>query len=217
MLRNPCDKHSRFFCDSGSPHAIHLEFDVDSATAETIRDEDDYSGVRVTMTGRLAAARLSLHVDVNVGDPVWPEPQTVLLPRLLADPLPIMGYPLAMVHAEKITTAVQRGTANTRWRDFADVYLLSRRHDVSGNELRTAFTTVAAHRKVDLVALGEVLDGFAELAQSRWLAWRRKQRLAEHVPASFAEVLAWVTAFADPCLADQTGGKNWLAADGHWR
>lgn len=30
-----------------------------------------------------------------------------------------------MVLAEKLVTAVQRGTANTRWRDFADVYLLT--------------------------------------------------------------------------------------------
>lgn len=35
----------------------------------------------------------------------------------------VRGYPLAMVHAEKIVTALVRGTANTRWRDFADLYL----------------------------------------------------------------------------------------------
>lgn len=36
-----------------------------------------YSGVRVTLTGTLAAARLTFHVDVNVGDPIWPDPQQV--------------------------------------------------------------------------------------------------------------------------------------------
>lgn len=33
-----------------------------------------------------------------------------------------------MVYSEKIVTAVARGTVNTRWRDFADMYLLARRH-----------------------------------------------------------------------------------------
>jgi hypothetical protein len=33
-----------------------------------------------------------------------------------------------MVHAEKLVTAIDRGTTNTRWRDFADEYLLSGRH-----------------------------------------------------------------------------------------
>ncbi|MCK2240590.1 nucleotidyl transferase AbiEii/AbiGii toxin family protein [Crossiella sp. S99.2] len=176
----------------------------------------DDSGVRVTMTGSLATARLSLHVDVNVGDPVWPEPQTVLLPRLLGDSLAITGYPLTMVHAEKIVTAVARGVVNTRWRDFTDVHLLSRRHDVPGDELRAALTTVAAHRKTDLAPLSEVLAGFADLAQPRWQAWRRKQQLQERTPANFSEVLTQVMAFADPCLADQVGGQTWRAAEGHW-
>lgn len=193
-----------------------LTFDLDSATVQTIRDEDDYSGVRVTMTGSLATARLSLHIDVNVGDPVCPRPQTVLLPRLLDDPLPIIGYPLAMVHAEKIVTAVQRGTANTRLRDFADIYLLSGRHDLPGAELRAAITTVAAHRQAELRPLAAVLDGFAALAQSRWAGWRRRQRMEQRMPTSFEEVLAQVIAFADPCLLDQVNDRVWLAERRSW-
>jgi hypothetical protein len=42
------------------------------ARAEVIREDDDYSGVRVSMPAALSSARLTLHVDVNVGDPVWP-------------------------------------------------------------------------------------------------------------------------------------------------
>jgi hypothetical protein len=49
-----------------------LVFDAHNAMAETIRDEDVYGGVRVTLTGELSVAKLSLHVDVNVGDPIWP-------------------------------------------------------------------------------------------------------------------------------------------------
>ena len=49
-------------------------FDVDGATAAVIRDEDAYSGVRVTMEAELATARPRFHVDVNVGDPITPAP-----------------------------------------------------------------------------------------------------------------------------------------------
>jgi hypothetical protein len=52
-----------------------LVFDADHASAEAIRDEDIYSGARVTLTGELSAARLAFHVDVNVGDPIWPAPR----------------------------------------------------------------------------------------------------------------------------------------------
>ncbi len=95
-----------------------VEFDPERATAETIREEDDYSGIRVTLGGTLSRATVRLHVDVNVGDPIWPEPQQVSLPRLLDGVLQARGYPLEMVLAEKVATAIARGTANTRWRDL---------------------------------------------------------------------------------------------------
>lgn len=57
-----------------------------------------------------------------MGDPIWPAAVTVRLPRLLDDePLVLQSYPLPMVLAEKLVTAIARGTANTRWRDFADL------------------------------------------------------------------------------------------------
>jgi hypothetical protein len=46
-----------------------LVFDTSTAAAEVIRDEDEYTGVRVSMRCRLSRAELAFHVDVNVGDP----------------------------------------------------------------------------------------------------------------------------------------------------
>jgi Nucleotidyl transferase AbiEii toxin, Type IV TA system len=102
-----------------------LVFDTDTATADIIRDDDDYSAVRINLTATLASAKLSLHIDVNIGDPIWPTPRTVHLPKLLGGTITLAGYPLSMVYAEKIITALQRGTVNTRWRDFADIYILT--------------------------------------------------------------------------------------------
>jgi hypothetical protein len=99
-----------------------IEFDSQRPVAEVIREEDEYSGIRVTLDGRLSRAAIRLHVDVNIGDPIWPEPQYVSLPRLLEGVLQVRGYPLEMVLAEKVATAIARGTANTRWRDFVDLY-----------------------------------------------------------------------------------------------
>ena len=98
---------------------------------------------------------------MNVGDPINPAPQRVAIPKLLGGELHVLGYPLAMVHAEKIVTAVGRGVANTRWRDFGDLYVLSRRHDVIGAELATALATVATHRGIALQPLAVVLAGYA--------------------------------------------------------
>lgn len=60
-----------------------LVFHTRTAHADTIRDEDEYSGVRVTMTATLARAHLTFHIDVNVGVPVTPAAVLVKVPRLL--------------------------------------------------------------------------------------------------------------------------------------
>lgn len=70
-----------------------LRFDTSGARAEVIREDDSYSGVRVTLTATLATARETFHVDVNVGDPIWPAPQTVAVPRLLGGNIHLRGYP----------------------------------------------------------------------------------------------------------------------------
>jgi hypothetical protein len=194
-----------------------LEIDLDDVAVETIRDEDAYSGVRIVFGALLSVARLRLHVDINVGDPIWPGPQPVPLPRLLGGHIELVGYPLTMVLAEKLVTAIQRGIANTRWRDFTDVYLLSRHHDVAGAELTEAISHVAVHRQAQLAPLSEVLDGYAELAQARWRAWRRKQRLDDRLPEGFDELLDAVIAFADPVVNRTASDWIWSAASQQWQ
>jgi hypothetical protein len=193
-----------------------LIFDAEHATAEAIREEDHYSGVRVTLGGELSRASIRLHVDINVGDPIWPEPQQVRLPRLLDGTLLIRGYPLEMVLAEKIVTALARGTANTRWRDFLDLYVLIRRHAIDAQTLRTSMQHVAHYRGVPLSPLKPALAGFPEIAQGRWIAWLRKQRLDTAAPAEFAKVLEVVVSFADPLISNDPTVTMWNPFEQAW-
>jgi hypothetical protein len=87
-----------------------VRFKAADAEARPIRDGDAYQGVRVELQGELATARVDLHVDINVGDPVWPMPQLTTLPGLLGRDVTLLGYPLAMIYAEKILTALDRGS-----------------------------------------------------------------------------------------------------------
>ena len=193
-----------------------LTFDAEHATAETIRDDDHYSGVRITLGGELSRATVRLHVDINIDDPIWPEPQQVRLPRLLDGILLTRGYPLEMVLAEKIVTALARGTTNTRWRDFLDLYVLIRRHAVDAQTLRTSMEHVAQYRGVPLSPLRLALAGFPEFAQSRWFAWLRKQRLEPSAPAEFATVIEFVISFADPLISNDPSATQWNPFQGAW-
>ena len=193
-----------------------VAFDTQAAIAAAIREEDQYQAVRVSMTASLATARPSFHVDVSVGDPITPEPQIVQLPRILGGTIAVRGYPLSMVHAEKIVTAIARGTASARWRDFADIYTLTRRHPVDGAELGTSIREVAGHRGTRLEPLSGALDGFGAIGQQRWEAWRRKQRLEDRLPGQFGEVITAVVDFADPAITGISKGQSWDPATGEW-
>lgn len=180
-----------------------------------IREEDEYAGVRVSLAAQLATARLVFHVDINVGDPIWPGPQTVTLPRLLGGEIELLGYPIPMILAEKLVTASERGAANTRWRDFADVYVLTRNHDVNSSEVCEAMGAVAQHRHVELPSLRDQLVGYADAGQARWRAWRDRQQLADRLPDSFADVVEHVLTFADGCRAAPTGA-TWSSSNLAW-
>lgn len=128
----------------------------------------------------------------------------------------VLGYPLPMVIAEKIVTALQRAEANTRWRDFADVPTISRTHDLPADELRAAFDAVAAFREIALQPLLPGLERMPDTAQPKWLTWRRRQAHANDLPEHFDEVLRDVAAFVDPVLTTPTAVSHWNSVDHAW-
>ncbi len=188
-----------------------LTFDLGNVTAEAIREEDKYSGVRVRLVSRLASAREPFHVDVSIGDPIWPEPAEISLPRLLGqEPIQLRGYPMEMVLAEKIVTALERGSASTRWRDFGDVFVLTGGRSFRAREVRQALQAVADHRQVELASFDAALEGYAEIGQPRWESWRRKLQLTETLPEDFGHALESLEAFANPVITGSaTGLATW--------
>jgi predicted nucleotidyltransferase component of viral defense system len=193
-----------------------MEFDSNGATAETIREQDNYSGIRVTLGGTLSRAEIRFHVDVNIGDPIWPGPQQISVPRLIDGVIVVRGYPLEMVLAEKIVTALERGTANTRWRDFVDIYVLTGRYAINAQTLKSSMQRVAQFRNAELAPLRTALDGYAAIAQLRWRAWLRKQRLDSTIPTNFSIVLERVVSFADPLMVGDAAPSSWNPPQGKW-
>jgi hypothetical protein len=193
-------------------------FDPDSVVASAIRDTDQYAGVRIKLVGTLGRSRLTIGIDVNFGDPIWPAPQHVEVPRVVAvglPPLVMLGYPLHMVLAEKTVTAVDRGTTNTRWRDFADIYTLTGTHFIDAATTRASVETVATYRKVTLKPLFPTLAAMPDQAQPKWRAWRTRVGRVADVPEAFAEVLDAVATFADPLL-NGTATGNWNPTTRVW-
>ena len=150
--------------------------------------------------GKLDTANIRFHVDISIGDPLWPEPDLVELPNSSTGADPATRLFPELILAEKIVTAIQRGTASTRWRDFVDIAsLIAAPFDNA--RLSEAIHRVADRRQVTIRPLAQILDGYADLAQAQWSGWRRRQAL-DTTPEAFAELLDQVVSFADPILAD---------------
>ena len=198
-----------------------IEFDLDSIRAETIREGDDYQGIRVKLTGMIGRSENVIGLDISFGDPIWPAPQRIDLPRVLDNdqsaPISILGYPLVMIVAEKVVTMIQRGEANTRWRDFADVIAIADRHSVNEAELRAALSAVATHRRAILEPLILALTRMPTIAQPKWTIWRNHQAHRDSIPELFLDALNRTAAFIDPLIDAVALDRSWDPTAALWR
>jgi Nucleotidyl transferase AbiEii toxin, Type IV TA system len=79
------------------------------------------------------------------------------------------------VLAEKLTAALTLAEANTRDRDWADLWRLTGIHDLVGETVHQALARTAAHRKVRLQPLSQVLTTLLIRRQASYAAWQGKQ------------------------------------------
>lgn len=172
------------------------------------------------MDARIATANVKFRLDVNFGDPITPAPQRIALPSLRTDtaPIRILGYPIETVLAEKLATAITLGPANTRVRDFADVYTLTGRHDLTYAGMREALLTTAAFRTTTLTPLSSAIDNLIEFRVGAYRAYRASLGPdGHHLPEDFADVVAAAVAFADPLLDTARDHTRWQATHRRWR
>lgn len=178
-----------------------LVFDPASVRAEEIREDNTYGGVRVRIMAKLGPAEVPVQIDVGVGDAVTPAPETANFPALLDFPAPqVRTYPVYTVVAEKFEAMAKLGIANTRMKDFHDVWFLTRRFQLDGPTLRRAIEATFARRQTPLPVWPDPLsDAFANDAtkQTQWAAFIRRNSLTG-LPGQFAEVVVAIRGQLEP-------------------
>ena len=161
-----------------------IAFDAASVRATPIRQETGYGGVRVDLRATLDGARVALQVDIGFGDAVTPSPQTIRYPVLL-DGMPapqLRSYPKYTVVAEKLHAICLLGMANTRMKDYFDLWVLMTEGTLDPAELRRAMAATFERRQLALPAglPAGLSDAFCSDAakQAQWAAFLKKNRLA---------------------------------------
>jgi predicted nucleotidyltransferase component of viral defense system len=205
------------------PSEDGLEFDPASVRGEEIRSPDEYDGVRIKLVGWLAGARIPLQVDIGFGDAVVPAPETIEYPSLLDLPaVRLRAYPREVVVAEKLQALVELGIANTRMKDFHDLWMLARRFDFEGERLTRAIAATFERRRTPIpaeVPLALTSEFHTDAAkQAQWRAFLRKGSVAE--TAELEHVVSLIAAFVMPPAAAARSGEAFFSRwqeGGPWR
>ena len=124
---------------------VHMKF----INLENIRDEAEYPGMRISIESIFDRTRQTLKVDITTGDKITPRAIEYKFPLLLEDrAISILAYNLETIFAEKLETILSRGVANTRMRDYYDVYILMElhEHNLDNELLREAFVRTTKNR-----------------------------------------------------------------------
>ena len=181
-----------------------ISIDDESIDAAEIREDDEYGGVRVTMMGYLGKVRIPVQFDVGIGDAITPAPKKFSFPALLDLPAPKLKiYPRETVIAEKYETIVKRGLANSRMKDYYDLWVLSNDPMVDKEIAKLAIERTFSRRKQKLpeTCPDGLVDSFAEnkIKLTQWDALLRKNRL-DVGPDSFLDVVRQVRGFIEAIL-----------------
>lgn len=197
-----------------------LIFDPESLQTEPITEEADYKGVRIRFQGNLGKAIIRMQIDIGFGDALYPSPEQQELPTLLDSPAPsLLCYTRESAIAEKFEAMVKLGEANSRMKDFYDVWMLSRQFEFSGNSLLEAVKQTFQKRGTTIPETIAAFDeGFAKKKQNQWNAFCKRLK-QENIPESFLDITNALKDFLEPIVkaiaAKALINKKW-EIDGFW-
>lgn len=131
-----------------------IKIEVDDGIIFTIKrvseimDEAEYPGVRAMLEAKLDTMRTPLKIDISAGDVITPGEIQFEYKLMFEDrTIPIYTYNIETVLAEKLETVISRGTANTRLRDFYDLYILQQENRVIIDSFKLKMALEATSRK----------------------------------------------------------------------
>lgn len=158
-----------------------LTFALDTLEVKIISEFKGYHGVNASIIAYLDRTRVPVSIDVGFNDVVYPGRVKMVFPTLLdmADP-EIYAYSVLSVISEKFEAIVSLGDANSRYKDFYDIYVLATRYDFNGQELKEAIRETFNYRGTGFEDIFAFSDNFlaSEIHQNRWNAFLKKKENA---------------------------------------
>lgn len=194
-----------------------LVFDVDSITVEDITEFKEYHGLHVSFVGYLDRTKIPISIDIGFGDVIYPEAVKMDFPVILDMESPrVNAYSLETSIAEKLEAIIHNGYFNSRYKDFYDIYVLSKKYVFSYAELRNAVIQTFENRKTPMTMDSAAFsDEFLNdpVHQTRWKSFLKKKKAL--IQVSMSDAMDWIKAFVRP-LFEGTEKTRWNPEKGNW-
>ncbi len=146
---------------------------------------------------------IPMRIDVGFADTVVPPAVALSYPTLLDMPEPnLKAYAYETLIAEKFQAMVFLGNANSRMKDFHDLWLLSTEASIDGAALYDSIKTTfkSRHTGIPMNTPVSLTPEFAKAKQRDWQAFVRRANVADSVPSDFVEVVEQLYDFLTPLL-----------------
>lgn len=194
------DTIKKAFCEICSiqcpEDGLTFDYGEKDITVEDIALDKEYNGVTVSVTAHLGSAEIPFSMDIGFGDIIVPEPQELDYPLLLDDmpEVSINAYSLETVVAEKFQTMIDRALANSRMKDFFDVYSILSSEKVDEGILSDAIVSVFNNRGTSYDDNHPIFNGEFKndpIKQTQWNAFLRKMKYKGVLPLN--DVIDYIT------------------------
>ncbi len=158
---------------------------IDFVEIDNIREEDQYGGFRVVLNVKVGTIRENFQIDIATGDPITPSPIIYKYRSILGDNyVNVWAYNIETVIAEKLETILRRAEANSRIRDYYDLYLIYTKgwKKVNIRNLRKAVIKTFQKRNYngDIDETISILKE-SEIIKKHWNLYKKKYDYASNI------------------------------------
>ena len=180
-----------------------VRFDLGALKVTANRKDLAYGGLRLQTYATIGGARLRIIIDIGFGDAIEPGLEELDLPVLLDQPPPrLRGYARETVIAEKFQAMVMLGTANTRLKDYYDIWILARGGEIDAARLALAVAATFERRSTPIpVGLPDGLSDAYASDPARIRQWVTFIEDVAVAPGSLATVVEELAGFLMPIAA----------------
>jgi len=170
--------------------AINLEDDVIFEIDKTapIKEDNEYGGYKFKLIAKLSNIKVPFSVDVSTGDLITPRAIEYTYKTILEkEDISLFTYNYETIIAEKLETILKRNTANSRMKDYYDLYYFVnyKWNDIDIETLKLAIETTFKHRHSEeyLNDYNTIITNIQndQLLMARWNYYKKEHEYAKQI------------------------------------